>query len=89
MERRYEAVKVECKILTLRRPTSRWSRPTNRQSFRCLFELCVVSLIAGSVVSPVGGSAPAVMRLVVEDENFSTMAKGAETNESTTDWSES
>jgi hypothetical protein len=44
------------------RPTSRWSRPTNRDSHCCRTWLCVASLIAGSVVSPVGGSAPPLGR---------------------------
>jgi hypothetical protein len=38
------------------------SRPTNRGPYCCWSWFCVVSMIAGSVVSPVGGSAPAVGR---------------------------
>jgi len=44
------------------RPTSRWSRPTNREFYCCRFWLCVMSFIVGSVVSPVGGLAPVVGR---------------------------
>lgn len=38
--------------------TSRWSRPPNQESSCCQSWLCVVSLVAGWVGKPGGGSAP-------------------------------